>query len=381
MGTCSSLVSEDWDDVLAWLPPDLEEMASSSGSIQRRRSVDSASLLLRIALAYSVLDLSLRSTAAWLAGVGLGSMSDVAILKRLRTAPPFLEALLSRLLSKRIQSTQGCYPFKLRLIDATCVNAPGNTGAEWRIHMTYDPLQSKVTHVEITDEHGGEHLGRCDASPGELIVADRGYQHADRILEADAIGAQVLLRIGHQAVRMFDSMGRRLDPVDCATDLFGKTDTSERILSVAVWLEGSASKRRPTRLIIIRKSREATQRELRRLQLVNRRKGRKISERSKEAAAFTFLLTTVCDPSVSDQELAELYRVRWQIELAFKRLKSLMNLDALRARDAQLARTYLLGKLICAVLMDVIAEECRDFSPWGIPLGGAQSLARGGLAA
>lgn len=368
MGNSSSLVSEQWDDVLAWLPPDLEELAFSSGAIRRRRSVDSASLLLRISLVYSVLDLSLRSTAAWFAGAGLGAMSDVAILNRLRSATPFLEALLSELLSKRIQPTQGNFPLRLRLIDATCISAPGNTGTEWRVHMTYDPLQSRITHVEITDGHGGEHLGRCNAEAGKLIVADRGYHHADRILETDDKGAQVLLRIGHRAVRLFDASDERLDPVDCARELFGKVGRSNRVLSVPVWIEGSAAKRRTARLIVIRKSREATQKELRRLHVENRRKGRELSDRSKEAAAFTFLLTTVSDPTISDRDLAEMYRVRWQIELAFKRLKSLLNLDALRARDAQLARTYLLGKLICAVLMEAIAEECRGFSPWGIPL-------------
>ena len=375
MGSAASLVSEQWDDVLAWLPPDLEDLAISSGAIQRRRSVDSGSLLLRMALVYSVLDLSLRSTAAWFEGAGLGAMSDVAVLNRLRSATPFLESLLSKLLSKRIQPTPGDFPWRLRLIDATCISAPGNTGTEWRVHMTYDPSQSRITHVEITDGHGGEHLGRCDAGPGELIVGDRGYHHADRILETDDKGAQVLLRIGHRAVRLFDASGERMDPLDCAKELFGKAGGSDRILSTLVWIEGSTAKRRTARLIVIRKSREATQKELRRLHVENRRKGRVLSDRSKEAAAYTLLLTTVVDPTIPDRDLAEVYRVRWQIELAFKRLKSLMNLDALRARNAQLARTYLLGKLICAVLMDAIAEECRGFSPWGIPLRPTQLVA------
>jgi IS4 transposase len=60
--------------------------------------------------------------------------------------------------------------------------------------------------------------------------------------------------------------------------------------------------------------------------------------------------------------------MRWQIELAFKRLKSLLNLDALRAKDPALARSYLLGKLIAALLIQCIADQCRAISPYGVPI-------------
>nr|MDN1021419.1 transposase [Escherichia coli] len=37
----------------------------------------------------------------------------------------------------------------------------------------------------------------------------------------------------------------------------------------------------------------------------------------------------------SAEQVADCYRLRWQIELAFKRLKSLLHLDALRAKNAR----------------------------------------------
>jgi len=64
----------------------------------------------------------------------------------------------------------------------------------------------------------------------------------------------------------------------------------------------------------------------------------------------------------------ELYRLRWQIEIAFKRLKSLLRIDELRAFDPVLAQTYLLAKLLAAVLVDAVRTQGPDFSPYGFPV-------------
>ena len=61
--------------------------------------------------------------------------------------------------------------------------------------------------------------------------------------------------------------------------------------------------------------------------------------------------------------MVELYRARWQIELGFKRLKSLGDLDGLRAADPELARTWLLAQLIAAVLSEDLASQLAGFSP------------------
>jgi IS4 transposase len=63
----------------------------------------------------------------------------------------------------------------------------------------------------------------------------------------------------------------------------------------------------------------------------------------------------------------ELYRVRWQIELFFKRCKGLLHFDQLRAFDPHLVRTYCLAKLIEVALIQCLHEEAIAFSPWGVP--------------
>jgi len=59
----------------------------------------------------------------------------------------------------------------------------------------------------------------------------------------------------------------------------------------------------------------------------------------------------------------------WDIELLFKRWKSLLGLSNLRADDPDLARAYIYAKLIAAVLSDKMVRQWRAFSPYGVPVG------------
>ena len=84
-------------------------------------------------------------------------------------------------------------------------------------------------------------------------------------------------------------------------------------------------------------------------------------------ARYMVLLTN-CEAGVTPEQALEAYRFRWQIELAFKRLKSLLHLDQLRAKDPDLAQTYLLAKILGALLVEELVVRAGDFSPWGFRL-------------
>ena len=56
-------------------------------------------------------------------------------------------------------------------------------------------------------------------------------------------------------------------------------------------------------------------------------------------------------------------RLRWPMAWAFKRLKSLLHIDALRAFDPDWAQTYLFANRLGAVIVDGIRPPGPDFSP------------------
>ncbi len=86
-----------------------------------------------------------------------------------------------------------------------------------------------------------------------------------------------------------------------------------------------------------------------------------------QLAAYVLVWTNL-DASYSSKRVLELYRQRWQIEMAFKRLKSLAQLGHLPKRDPESSRAWLYGKLLLALLGQKLGRLGRDVSPWGYPL-------------
>lgn len=365
----ADLVEAGWQDAARWLPSNLDALAQETSGFRRRRGVRSALDLVRIALAYALLDLSLRSVSTWMATHGLGDVSDVAVLGRLRRGARFLEAIVAQMLTRQLwQAPTATLPYRVRLVDATTVSAPGAEGTEWRLHVSYDAARGVVDGVTLTDVHGGEHLERATPQAGEILVGDRGYAHAARIRTARARGAHVVIRLGHSAVPLTDRTGAPVDPLAFARRKRPRAGRPPRVEATDVYLRDDSERTDPLRLIVVRKTAEATHRERERIRREAGRKGKAVTDRSLAAAAFAFLLTSLPADEVDAVTIAELYRVRWQIELNFKRWKSLLALDALRAHDPDLARAYLYAKLIAALLADTLARAARAFSPWGAPL-------------
>lgn len=81
-----------------------------------------------------------------------------------------------------------------------------------------------------------------------------------------------------------------------------------------------------------------------------------------------WLLSTVTDARLSAVDVLELYRLRWQIELLFKRLKSLLHLDTLPSRQGPTARSWMLARFLAAALAHNLLDPEAVLCPWGYAL-------------
>ncbi len=100
--------------------------------------------------------MSLREVTAWAQLHDVATLSDVALLKRLRNAADWFGILAAQTLAVRAAVT-GCTSGKrLRLVDGTAISAPGGGSAEWRLHMGYDPHTCQFTDFELTDSRDAE---------------------------------------------------------------------------------------------------------------------------------------------------------------------------------------------------------------------------------
>ena len=143
--------------------------------------------------------------------MGLASLSNVALLKRLRNSVGWLEHLVSRLLGAgaREAGLAAAKGRPVRLVDATSVAKAGRaareSGGRWRIHSIFDLESERFTAFELTDESEGEVIDRADVVAGEIHVGDRAYLQPDRIAKVLNRGADLVVRAGWNNARWLDS--------------------------------------------------------------------------------------------------------------------------------------------------------------------------------
>ncbi|WP_277751915.1 transposase [Dankookia rubra] len=75
-----------------------------------------------------------------------------------------------------------------------------------------------------------------------------------------------------------------------------------------------------------------------------------------QATGYLMLVTSL-PAEVPAADVLEAYRLRWQVELAFKRLKSLLGIGRLPVRSEALARSWLFAHLIMALLIEDASKE------------------------
>lgn len=358
----STVVADNWVYVLNMLPADLETSATDRLALRRRREIASAEDLLRLCLAYGLCDLSLRETAAWAQLTGIGQLSNVAVLKRLRQCDQWLGYLVLRWLQDRGVPTDATR-LPVRIVDASVVSRPGSTGTDWRLHLGLDLQRLRISSVQLTGPEGGESFARHQFDPGEIAVGDRGYGRRGGVASVLEQHAHVLVRIGWSTFPLISAADAPLDLIRCLELL----DHGE-IGDWQVAFKHDAH-RYPVRLVALRKSPEATEHERARVRSqTHSRKGRAPHPNSLRAAGFVSVITDLPAEVLPAVEALELYRLRWQIEIFFKRLKGILDFDRLRAQDERLAHTYLYANILGALIVDELRETALTFFPWGYPL-------------
>jgi hypothetical protein len=316
---------DNWSQILAFLPSDLEERAKATGAFTRARGVPDAKTLLRLLLAYCATSMSFRQTVAWAKSLDIAHLSDVSLIERMERSEPWLTNLLQAFLSE-IPPPSVQRP--IHLIDATHIVSPDNK--LWRLHVAYDACRQTIEQIKLADAHTMEHFRHFKPQAGVLYLADRAYGYTTGISHILNGQAHVLCRIKAKKYLPY----AKIDQI--------------------VELESPQG-----RIIISPIPKEKLGRIVQRMKRRANRSQRKVSNKTLEANRFICLFCS--DDSLTAKEIVALYRWRWQVELLFKRLKSLQNLDKMAVKSPTLIHVYLL----CHVLLAMIAQRLQQeaFSP------------------
>jgi hypothetical protein len=254
------------------------------------------------------------------------------------------------------------------VLDATDVEEPGPTGTDWRLHYSLRLPQLSCDFLELTDVHGGETLKRLPVDKGDIVLCDRGYSHRAGVAQVLGQEADVVVRLNAGAFPLEDEQGQSLDLVKLVEKL-----NVGQVREWPVWFAHQGQRHR-LRLCVLRKSQTAAALARRKAEKKARKKGQQVRPETLKLAAFVLVLTSL--PATWPAALIlELYRARWQVELAFKRLKQLLAAGHVPKTTDASSLAWLQAKILTAVLIEHMIHAGRFFSPWGYRLSRGAALA------
>jgi len=364
-----ALQNESWKVLLSLFPQHWECLAESTGALSRLRGFRSAEDLLRTLLIHIAHGYSLRETAVRARASGLADISDVALLKRLRNSEHWFKALCHALLKEsEIHFPNPVDTINLRLVDGTIIKEPGKTGSQWRIHYSMRVPSFSCDYFELTGvkgKHTGESFKKFPIAENDCLIGDRGFSTSQGVRYIASCKAFVLVRLntsslsfytGKQAdfslLKHIKKVKEAGDPKEWHVKVKGKKDSVD--------IAG--------RLCVLRKSEQAANRAIEKIEQKAKSNNITVKPETIEYAKYIIVFTTLPEEQFSITSVLEWYRVRWQIELLFKRLKSLAALGHLPKHDEQSSRAWLYGKLFVGLLTEKLMRHASALSPWGYKL-------------
>lgn len=346
MSTLECKIQDEWAYVVNELPDNLNDLAFKTGALKRKKGVKCAADLLRIILTYGVTDMSLKAVSAWATTAGVGQLSSVALYYRVKDSRDWLAALISILL-ERDETPIASADLDITLVDASVLTGPGAKGTEWRLHTGIDARTGHISSIKLTDQSGGESYKNYSVRKQEIMVGDRAYGMATGIAYVHMRGGYVVARANLHSIRLcrpdktlFNALQEEVNVPKVGVahyDILIPAPPETRSLSHKTWKLENASAFIPARLLGVRTIKNT----------------------------IIWVITTVPQSMATDKVIMELYRVRWQIELEFKRLKSLLGLDALPSRQGPTAESWILARVLGAILIEKFLRKSGIFSPWG----------------
>jgi hypothetical protein len=360
----------DWQALLPYLPPDLAQSARQYGAFLRPRVIPSADVLLRLMLAYAS-GPSLDTVATRAIELELvPHLTDNALHERFERMVPWLSYLIGQQLAGQQATFPWGVPLHVRLLDASVLGRPGVTGTDWRLHLGLHLQTGLIDHLSVTGANIGEKLADFPLNPGDLVIGDRGYATRQGLAAVAAQDAESLMRLNWQNVPLQQPDGT---PVALHA-LFPQASETAACAWDVQTLPTDDTPAVSGRCVIRALTEPAAARARRKVHAEAKKGGKTPSALTLEAAGYLILFTTVPAEVLTADQVVALYRMRWQIEIAFKRGKSALRLADIRAMTDAVCYAVILAKCLLLLLVERLAWATGLFSPSVSPASSHKSV-------
>jgi|WetSurSiteA1Bulk_404760.scaffolds.fasta_scaffold25312_1 hypothetical protein len=262
--------------------------------------------------------------------------------------------MLSKCNPRQIQSIKRQGRFKRILLqDSTIIKLPQRLMESFsgvrnahtivcnaRIQGIYDLMSGHFLHFSIDPYSRNDRAATLDLAVqhGDLVLRDRGYFTFQAIKEHTRAGADSIYRYPHPTILHDSTTGRKIELLQ----LLNVNDFLD------MWVDAGPDQSLHFRLIAFPVPEEMAN--LRRMKAKKAVKGHKPSREILKLMSWSIFLTTIADPSITANEIAAFYGLRWRIENIFKTWKSYFNFQKVHNVPEIQLRVLLKARLIMITL-------------------------------
>lgn len=251
--------------------------------------------------------------------------------------------------SKKVLGYKQCF-----LLDTTSLKEEGAKGEVYRIHTCYAATRNQVSSVRVTDSHTAESVMNFDIEQNALYLADRAYCTARQITYMCNQGADFIFRMKYNGVKQYvdKKCTKRLDLVQFLQS--SSEDTTSKI--VYVQCNHQISK---IRIVAVRLNDTIAQKHQKSVHKKAGKRGDTVQQETLDMCHWLILATSLMGES--NKSILKTYRLRWQIELFFKRFKTFIKLHKIRKSSRNFAFSYIFLSLIVFFAMELFVELNEAF--------------------
>lgn len=331
----------------------LEKKLSNFNLIKRKRIIKDYNTLIQAVFLFITQGLSFQRLSDIMSYKYQIVMSDTAWRKQiLKIAPIFLDAA-KQCLEENIKNKTKQHYYAL---DATNLSINGNKSDYIRIHTQYDIDYCCIKYAFITDNHTSESTLHFPIEEGAVYFADRAYAKAKQLKHIISSNANFVVRVSPFHIKLFKDS-------QCKEKLNLYENISGEKFSLKCFFK-IKDKIFPIRVIGTKKPLEKQRISEKKVKRKAQKNQYKASEKSIEFSKW-FIVATSLNKTISNDEIVESYRIRWQIELFFKRMKTLLNFHNIRRSSMLYSKSIVclwlsVGFIICA--FQIYLTNCLHFS-------------------
>lgn len=309
------------------------EQLKCSPCILRKRILKDERYLLIAMIRYILCKLSFQRLSDFMAQNYGIVMSDTAWKKQFKKGALWFLQITKKLFDEEIRSHPNSRTIlnyaKVYAVDATEIPQEGQKNTNIRIHTTYSLTQNCVSETVISDNHTAESILHATLEEGALYLADRGYGRTTQFAALLDAGADFIIRISPANIKLYTDKACT-NRVDFSSLL---SEPAAERLSLHCWFR-FRKKVYPLRIAASRIPEEQTEAAEKRVRAKASKAQRKIAETTILFSRWVVLASSL-PTAIKGRDIFHVYRLRWQIELFFKRCKSLMNFHKLRKSTSE----------------------------------------------